>query len=102
MLKNYFKISWCNLIKNKTFSFFNIVTYRFKEGNPATALVAPNSVVLSEEIAQKLFGTQSAINKVIHISSSTNGDHDFKVTGVYKPAPAPSHIDARFILSMRG
>ena len=83
-------------------SIFSVLTYQFKEGNPAAALVAPNSVVLSEEIAQKLFGTQSAINKVIHISSSTNGDHDFKVTGVYKPAPTPSHIDARFILSMRG
>jgi len=83
-------------------SFFKVLTYSFKEGNPATALTEPNSVVLSEEIAQKLFGKQSALDKIIHISSSTNGDHDYKVTGVYKPAPAPSHIDARFILSLKG
>src|SRR6476469_6673563 len=33
-------------------SIFSVLTYQFKEGNPAAALVAPNSVVLSEEIAQ--------------------------------------------------
>ena len=83
-------------------SFFKILTYNFKEGNPATALNEPNSVVLSEDVAQKLFGKQQALDKLIHVSSTTNGDHDYKVTGVYKQAPSPSHIDARFILSLKG
>src|SRR5690606_7575981 len=43
-----------------------------------------------------------AINQVIRISSNTNGDRDFKVTGVFRPGASPSHIDARFFLSMRG
>jgi putative ABC transport system permease protein len=83
-------------------SFFRIVTYFFKEGNAATALIEPNTVVISEDIAQKLFGKESALNKVVRISSSTNGDHDFKITGVYTTNATPSHIDARFIMSMRG
>ncbi|MGZ8537568.1 MAG: ABC transporter permease [Flavisolibacter sp.] len=83
-------------------TFFQILSYDFKEGNPATALLHPNSVVLSEEIAKKLFGDGSALNQVIHISSSTNGDYDFKVTGVFKPHVKPSHIDARFFMSMNG
>jgi putative ABC transport system permease protein len=83
-------------------TFFRIFTYNFIEGNPATALSNPNSVVLSEEIARKIFGDQPALNKVIHISSSTNGDHDFQVTGVFKPINKPSHIDGRFFLSMMG
>jgi putative ABC transport system permease protein len=83
-------------------NLFKILTYFFKEGNPATALMEPNTVVINEAIADKLFGNQSALNKVVHISSSTNGDHDFKVTGVYRPAAGPSHIDAHFIMSMRG
>jgi putative ABC transport system permease protein len=83
-------------------TFFRIFTYNFIEGNPATALSNPNSVVLSEEIAKKIFGDQPALNKVIHISSSTNGDHDFQVTGVFKPINKPSHIDGRFFLSMMG
>ncbi|HEY5393459.1 MAG TPA: ABC transporter permease, partial [Hanamia sp.] len=83
-------------------TFFRIFTYHFIEGNPATALSNPNTIVLSEDIAQKMFGNQPAINKVIHVSSSTNGDHDFLVTGVFKPIDKPSHIDGRFFLSMMG
>lgn len=83
-------------------TFFRMFTYKFIEGNAATALNNPNSVVLSEEIAKKIFGSQPALNKVIHISSSSNGDYDFMVTGVFKPVVRPSHIDARFFLSMRG
>lgn len=83
-------------------NFFTVLTYRFKEGNPATALTNPNSVVLSEEIAKKMFGNVPALDKVIHISSSTNGDLDFKVTGVFVLSTTPSHIDARFFMSPVG
>ncbi|MBD0377449.1 MAG: ABC transporter permease, partial [Flavisolibacter sp.] len=81
---------------------FQILTFYFKEGNPNTALLEPKSVVISEEIANKLFGKEPALDKVVHISSSTNGDHDFKITGVFKAPPAPSHFDARFIMSFGG
>ncbi|MEJ7827533.1 MAG: ABC transporter permease, partial [Segetibacter sp.] len=83
-------------------SFFTMFTYNFIEGNAATALNNPLSVVLSEEISQKLFGKQPALNKVIHISSNTNGEFDYTVTGVFKPVNTPSHIDARFFVSMTG
>ncbi|WP_207491510.1 ABC transporter permease [Aridibaculum aurantiacum] len=82
--------------------FFQILTYDFKEGNPQTALMEPSSIVLSEEIASKIWGNQPALNKVIRVSSSTNGDHDYRVTGVYKQPVNPTHIDARFVLTFRG
>jgi putative ABC transport system permease protein len=80
-------------------TFFQVLTYKFKEGDPVNALARPNSVVISEEIANKIFGRESAINKVIHISSSTVGDADFNVSGVFIPSATPSHIDARFFMS---
>ena len=83
-------------------TFFQLFTYQFREGNPATALMQPNTVVLSQEIADKLFGKESALNKVIRISSSTNGDYDFRVTGVFVPGTKPTHIDARFFMSVNG
>ncbi|MEO6253271.1 MAG: ABC transporter permease [Ferruginibacter sp.] len=83
-------------------TFFRMFTYKFIEGNPATALNDPKTIVLSEEIAKKIFGDQAALNKMLHISSSSNGDHDFVVTGVFKTNEKPSHIDARFFLSMKG
>ncbi|MFL5811384.1 MAG: ABC transporter permease, partial [Flavisolibacter sp.] len=82
-------------------NFFQLFTYDFKEGNASTALTEPNAVVLSDEIAEKIFGHQDALNKTIHINSTTNGSFDFKVTGVFIPSKIPSHIDARFFMSMQ-
>jgi putative ABC transport system permease protein len=81
-------------------SFFRLFDYDFAEGNSFSALNEPNSIVISNEIAQKLFGNGSAINRVIHINSSMNGSADYKITGVFKPKQQPTHIDARFFLSM--
>ena len=83
-------------------TFFRIFTYNFIEGDPNSALNNPNSIVLSEEIARKIFGNQSAVNKVIHVSSSSNGDHDCQVKGVFRPIKAPSHINGEFFMSMMG
>src|SRR6187200_1294234 len=80
-------------------TFFQVLTYKFKEGDAATALLNPNSVVINEQTARKIFGKESPINKTLFISSSSIGDGDYKVTGVFQEAPNPSHIDAGFILS---
>ncbi|TDX01165.1 ABC transporter permease [Dinghuibacter silviterrae] len=82
--------------------FFQLFKYDFVEGNPATAVSGPYSIVLSKDIADKLFGGGPALNKVIHISSAFDGDHDYTITGVFRPINKPSHIDARFFVSMYG
>ena len=81
---------------------FRFFTYPFIEGNPNTALRDPNCIVISEEIAHKLFGEASALNKVIHVSSGTNGDNDMTVTGIFRAVDAPSHLQANFFLSFWG
>lgn len=83
-------------------SYFDIFTYNFIEGNPKTALEDPNSLVVTEEIAKKIFGDQSAIGKQVRISSSTNGDHEYTITGVFKPHQQPTHLNPRFIMSVKG
>jgi len=83
-------------------SFFTLFNYHFIQGNPVTALQAPNSLVISDELARKFFGNQPALNRVIHINSNTNGEFDFKVTGVYRPSDKPTQIDARFFISIPG
>ncbi len=83
-------------------TFFRLFNYHFIEGNANNCLDAPNTVVLSEEIAKKLFGKEPALNKIIHISSNSNGDTTFTVTGVFRPLNKPTQIDARFFISMRG
>lgn len=57
---------------------FSIFTFPFIEGDSATCLDGPNSIVLTEKLAKKYFGDQSAIGKEIELL----GVGVFKVTGV--------------------
>jgi putative ABC transport system permease protein len=81
-------------------TFFRMFTYNFIEGNSINALNNPRSIVLSKDIADKLFGNEPALHKIVHISSSTNGDNDYMVTGVFVPIDKPSHIDGHFFMSI--
>ncbi|HEY4063468.1 MAG TPA: ABC transporter permease [Puia sp.] len=82
--------------------FFHLFHYDFVEGNANTAISGPYSVVLEKDIADKLFEGKPAVGKTIHIASHQNGDHDYTVTGVFRPIDKPSHINGRFFLSMYG
>jgi len=83
-------------------SFFKVFTYNFIEGNAANAFTNPNTIVISEAMATKIFGKEPAIDKVLHVASNMNGDNDYRVTGVFRPASGPSHINATFFLSFAG
>src|SRR5688500_20120124 len=72
-------------------TFFNLFTYHFNEGNGAIALSQPNSVVIPEEIAQKLCGKESALNREIHSNRTTNGAYNLKVTGVFTISKSLTH-----------
>lgn len=80
-------------------TLFDVFTYDFKYGNASTALKRPNTLVLSEQVAEKLFGNVDPVGKVIRVGLSF-GDFDYTVTGVYRDN-RKSHIDARFFLSMQ-
>jgi putative ABC transport system permease protein len=79
------------VIKNDYYvsgSFFNIFSYPLISGDPKTALVEPNSVVITEEIAQKLFHNQEALGQTLTI----NGSKQLKITGVMKNLPSNTHM----------
>jgi len=82
--------------------FFQLFHYEFTEGNASTAISGPSSIVLSKEIADKIFNGQPALGKTVHVASQMNGDHDYTVTAVFRPVDKPSHINGRFFLSMYG
>ncbi len=85
-------------------TYFDLFPAEFLEGNPAQALNAPQSVVLSENVARKLFGNQSAYGRTVRISNNwfETGDLDFQVTGVFRPSKAPSQLDGHFLMSYSG
>ena len=81
-------------------TFFQLFTYTFKYGDPLTALDRPNSIVISEDIAGKLFGNQNPIGKTVTIGLPF-GDFNYTVKGVIRTQGVKSHIPAHFFLSMR-
>lgn len=83
-------------------TFFDFFQYDFVEGNARSALQSRMSIVLSEEIARKMFGSEPALGKSVEVESNTNDKGNYTVTGVFKPGKTPTHIDARFIMSFAG
>lgn len=81
-------------------TFFDVFTYHFVEGDAKTSLNDPHSVVLSEDVAHKLFGEESALNQTIRIGGRSGNNEDFKVTGVFRDESDRSHIDARYFVSI--
>jgi len=81
-------------------TFFDVFSYHFLEGTPTHALDDAHSVVLSEALAQKLFGNESALNKTIRIGGVSGLNENFQVTGVYRDESARSHIGASYFLSI--
>ena len=59
------------------------------------ALQAPFSVVLTETMAAKYFGSQDPMGRVLRLDNQ----YDFTVTGVMKEASGPSHFKADFLAS---
>ena len=67
-------------------AFFQVFTFPFKYGNPATALRNKRSVVLSEKIARNLFGDTNPVGKYVTVSDTLH----YAVTGVLEKLPSNS------------
>ncbi len=76
-------------------SFFNIFSYPLLSGDPKTALQEPNSVVISETIAKKLFNNSNPVGQTLVM----NNDKPIKITGVMKDMPENTHMKLDFLQS---
>jgi putative ABC transport system permease protein len=69
---------------------FDVFDLPFIYGDPATALENPYSVVIDEEMADKLFGHINPIGKTLRVIRGK--EMDFQVTGVIENLPPNSHF----------
>lgn len=67
--------------------FFEIFNFPFIKGDPRTALNKKYSIVLTEELAHKIFGEEDPIGKTLSLN-----DDDMTVTGIIKNLPENSHF----------
>ena len=77
-------------------SIFDILTFKFLEGNQSTALVQPYSAVLSKSVADKLFPSGKAIGKQVYGENKVV----FTVTGVYADIPINASWNPTYLIPM--
>jgi putative ABC transport system permease protein len=75
---------------------FEVLTFPFLRGDSSTALRDPYSLVISELLARKYFGSIDVIGEVL----TFNKKHNYKITGVLKEIPKKSHLDFNMLASM--
>ncbi len=84
------KQKWISLAEP---DFFEIFSYTFLAGTPESALKQPHSAVLTDEVAQKLFGEEDPIGKILRIRNMP----DVMVSAVIKDHK-DSHLHFSIIL----
>jgi putative ABC transport system permease protein len=75
-------------------SFFKVFTFPLLQGDPTTALKEPYSLVLTEQMARKLFGDADALGKSVQFDTVS-----YLVTGVMKDVPKLSHLRFEALVS---
>ena len=74
-------------------SFLKVFPYTLVQGNAATSLNLPGSVLISEEVSKKLFGNDNPVGKTIKFYNMFDG----MVTGVFKQPATPSQLYAEVL-----
>lgn len=81
-------------------NFFRMFNFPLKEGDPATALKEPMSIVVTESAAIKYFGEGSPLGKTLWTDFDRNGQQVyFYVTGVMKDNLSNSHLRLNVLVS---
>ncbi|NPD84739.1 FtsX-like permease family protein [Lentimicrobium sp. L6] len=75
-------------------SFFSMFNFPLAIGTLSDAFIHPNSIVLTQSLAEKLFGDENPIGHTVKV----DGDDEYIVTAVFEDIPANSDIQFEFLL----
>ncbi len=78
-------------------SFFDLFSFGLIHGDASSVLSAPNSVVLSETAAKRIFQNTNPVDRLIQFEKDSNY---YRITGVCKDAPSNSHFEFDLVISM--
>jgi putative ABC transport system permease protein len=76
---------------------FDVFTYPMIIGDPKTALTLANTIVITEAMADKYFGGEDPMDKVLKL----NNRREVTVTGVIKNVPPNTHFRFNMLLSFQ-
>jgi putative ABC transport system permease protein len=75
---------------------FEVFSWKMLAGNPRQALVAPNSIVLTQSTARKYFGDRNPVGLTLRVENQET----FTVTGLMEDVPSNSHFTFNGLMSM--
>ncbi len=76
---------------------FKMFDWPLMAGDPEKALLAPNTLVLTESTAKKYFGDENPMGKTLKMGEEGN----FMVTGIMEDVPPNSHFTFDLLVSMK-
>ena len=76
---------------------FEVFSYHFLQGDPATALSQPNSIVMTQSMAAKYFGND--VGNVIGKTITAENDSVYQITGLIEDVTQNSHFTPAAFLS---
>ncbi|WP_020527067.1 ABC transporter permease [Flexithrix dorotheae] len=81
--------------------FFELFSFPFVSGNAQKALNNPYEIIITEKYANKYFGEEEALGKVITVKSEGwDKSHDFTITGIVADIPGNSSLQFELLLSL--
>lgn len=78
-------------------NFFQVFTLPLLQGDPIKALGPPNTLVISQDAALKIFGAQDPLGRQVRFAG---WEQDFTITGVMENIPENSHFHFDLLASM--
>jgi putative ABC transport system permease protein len=93
-------------------NLFKILDFQLSEGDANSALQNPFTMVISQDMATQLFGSQSAMGKSVRFNDKginpggpETGNREteyglFTITGVLKPNPGKTHLPFKLLASL--
>ena len=93
------------LVENKSFkinnilyadsTFLNMFNFPLLHGDKKNALAAPYSIILSEDVANRLFGDEDPVGRTISYEKT----QDYIITGIIENSPQNSHLQYSALIS---
>ena len=81
-------------------TFFDIFSFRVIRGDAKTSLSEPNTIVLTESTANRLFGKEDPVGKIIEFTGTNESPRlNYTVTAIIMDIPASSSIKFNGIVS---
>ena len=93
--------NWRESVSYADPAFFTMLSFPLKEGDAATALQDPQSVVVTESAARRFFGKAEAVGQRIDVELE-GAYHTFTVSGVAVDPPANNSLPFQVVCNIQG